>query len=78
MAYQISFTANGLLNLTINRKSAAKEINDSLKAQGIVASVSTQKIVDFNKVKKEATPAQLEALKKAHKARKAKKEGAKK
>ncbi len=78
MAYTVEFEGTGKVVLTVEKSSRAKIVNDALKTAGITATVTVNKVIDFNAPKKPLTVKQQAAIDKRKKEREAAKKAAEK
>lgn len=78
MAYTVEFEGTGKVTMTVEKSSRAKIVNDALKSAGITATVTVNKVIDFNAAKKPLTKKQQAAIDKRKKERAAEKTGAEK
>ena len=74
MPYTVEFEGTGKVTMTVEKSSRAKIVNDALKTAGITATVTVNKVIDFNAAKRPLTEKQQAAIDK----RKAEKAAAKK
>jgi len=72
MAYTVEFNATGATKITVEKASRAKILNEALKSAGITPSITVNKVVDFNKPKRELTEAQRKAVENRKKSNKKK------